>query len=224
MKYYIKKSLQSLLENLDELFEKNELAYLSSHCKNELQIRDRIAWQLHQAITQDYGDQYVVRREWAPKEKDKSRVDLAILKMNDDRTRAVKVFALIEFKAHSIARPEPSYYGSEFQDDVKKMRDFKKDIGICADADSYFVFLETGQNKKADKYESVLGFSKYQTPKCKYCRDAQDEDYLHEVASHWQEFNNRLPGIEIPAPKAIYIGEAFGYKQYISPLLLGPLK
>ena len=107
---------------------------------------------------------------------------------------------------------------------VEKMRVFKKDVNICADADLYFVFLESGQNEKADQYESVLGFAKYQTPNCNYCRNAQDEDYLREIESHWQEFKKREPGIEIHAPKAIYIGEAFGYKQYVSPLLIGPLE
>ncbi|MDY6444339.1 MAG: hypothetical protein SPK76_04830 [Bacteroidales bacterium] len=224
MKDFIKERLQYHLGRLNTLFDKNELAYLSSHCKNELQIRDRIAWQLHQDIVQKYGDLFVVRREWAPEEKNKSRVDLAILKMDRDKTFVEKVVALIEFKAHAIARPEPSYYGSEFQNDVMKMRDFKKDVDICAEADLFFVFLESGQNQKADKYESVLGFSKYQTPNCKYCRDVHDEDYLREIESHWQEFKKRLPEAEIHAPNAIEIGEAFGYKQYVSPLLIGPLE
>ena len=224
MKDFVKERLQSLLENLDNLFQDNELAYFSSHCKNELQIRDRIAWRLHQDITKEYGDLYVVRREWAPEEKNKSRVDLAILEMKADKKSVQKVIALIEFNAHAIARPEPAYYGLEFQNDVKKMHDFKKDVNICADADLYFVFLESGQNEKADQYESVLGYAKYQTPNCKYCRDAQDEDYLREIESHWQEFKKRLPEADIHAPEAIFVGEAFGYKQYVSPLLIGPLK
>ena len=224
MKDFVKARLQSLLENLDDLFQDNELAYFSSHCKNELQIRDRIAWRLHQDITKEYGDLYVVRREWAPEEKNKSRVDLAILEMKADKKSVQKVIALIEFKAHAIARPEPAYYGLEFQNDVKKMHDFKKDVNICADADLYFVFLESGQNEKADQYKSVLGYAKYQTPNCKYCRDAQDEDYLREIESHWQEFKKRLPEADIHAPEAIFVGEAFGYKQYVSPLLIGPLK
>ena len=224
MKDFVKERLQSLLENLDDLFQDNELAYFSSHCKNELQIRDRIAWRLHQDITKEYGDLYVVRREWAPEEKNKSRVDLAILEMKADKKSVQKVIALIEFKAHAIARPEPAYYGLEFQNDVKKMHDFKKDVNICADADLYFVFLESGQNEKADQYKSVLGYAKYQTPNCKYCRDAQDKDYLREIESHWQEFKKRLPEADIHAPEAIFVGEAFGYKQYVSPLLIGPLK
>ncbi len=217
---FIKERLQYHLDKLNELFQENELAYLSSHCKNELQIRDRIAWELHKEITKEYGDLYVVRREWAPEEKNKSRVDLAILEMTADKKSVQKVIAMIEFKAHAIARPEPAYYGLEFQNDVEKMRKCKFQGGVFADADLYFIFLESGQNEKADQYESVLGFAKYQTPNCKYCRDTQDEDYLREIESHWQEFKKRKPEIEIIAPKAINIGEAYGYKQYVSPLLI----
>lgn len=205
IKDHIKKSLMSCLESVASYFKPNELAYYSAQCKNELQIRDRIAWELHQDITKEYGDQYVVRREWAPPiKKNKRRVDLAILEMevNDKGVKVgvEKVVAMIEFKSHSIARPEPSYYGTEFQNDVRKMREFKKskEAGICKDADMYFVFLENGQDRKAD-------------------------DYLRAIESHWQEFKKRVPGIEIHAPQAIKIGEAFGYKQYVSPLLIGPL-
>jgi len=230
IKDHIKKSLLSCLESVASYFKPNELAYYSAQCKNELQIRDRIAWELHNGITKEYGDKYVVRREWAPPiKKNKRRVDLAILEMEESekgvKVGVKKVVAMIEFKSHSIARPEPSYYGTEFQNDVRKMREFKKnkEAGICKDADLYFVFLENGQDRKADDYDSVLGFSQYQTPNCEYCRDGQIDDYLRAIESHWQEFKKRVLGIEIHAPQAIKIGEAFGYKQYVSPLLIGPL-
>lgn len=231
IKDHIKKSLLSSLESIASFFKPNELAYYSAQCKNELQIRDKIAWELHQGITKEYGDKFVVRREWAPPIKqNKRRVDLAILEMEENeegvKIGVKKVIAMIEFKSHSIARPEPSYYGLEFQNDVKKMREFKenKELGICKDADLYFVFLENGQDRKAVDYDTVLGFSQYQTPNCKYCPNAQDEDYLREVESHWQEFKKRVPGIEIHTPKAIVIGKAYGYKQYLSALLIGPIE
>ena len=232
MKDYIKERLQYYLDSLDKLFEDNELAYLSSHCKNELQIRDRIAWRLHQDITKEYGDLYVVRREWAPKEK--SRVDLAILEMASDKMSVKKAIALIEFKAHSIARPERSFYCSEFKNDVEKMLGWKKGknkVDSCKDAALFFVFLETGQSKEAEEYESILAYSLYQKQnnKCVYCHGSQDKNYLDAIKSHWKEFNQdkyKVEGInpfEIPEPKAICIGEAYGYKQYVSPLLIGPL-
>jgi len=224
---YIKNSLLSCLKSVASYFEPNELAYYSAQCKNELQIRDKIAWELHQDITKKYGNEYVVRREWAPPiEKNKRRVDLAILEMEQDddgvKIGVKRVIAMIEFKSHSIARPEPSYYGAEFQNDVKKMREFKnnEDVGICKDADLYFVFLENGQNRKAVDYDIVLGFSQYQTSKCQYCDNSQDKKYLAAIGSHWQEFKIRESGIKLHAPQAICVGEAYGYKHYVSPLLI----
>ena len=234
MKEYIKERLQYHLNRLDKYFDKDELAYLSSHCKNELQIRDRIAWQLHQDITLNpqYGDKYVVRREWAPK--DKCRVDLAILEMEQDKMSVKKAIALIEFKAHSIARPERSFYCFEFKKDVEKMLEWKQgDKKVkCEDAALFFVFLETGQSEEAVAYESVLAYSLYQKQRdtCVYCPGAQDRNYLDAIKSHWMEFNQGryvVDGIrpfDIPEPKAICIGEAYGYTQYVSPLLIGPLK
>lgn len=232
---YIKNQLQELLNRIPDYFEPNELAYYSAHCKNEQQIRDKIAWKLHLAITQDkkYGDKFVVRREWAPEEHRECRVDLAILEMDDNREKVKKVIALIEFKAHSIARPEPSFYCSEFKRDVEKMLKLKDTVDICRSAELYFVFLETGQDRKADKYQSVLGFSQYQTSKCVYCKRARDKKYLDAIKSHWTAFNEGnyradyekkcLQPISIPEPEVIKIGEAFGYTQYVSPFLIGPL-
>ena len=139
--------------------------------------------------------------------------------MDKDKTRVEKAIALIEFKAQSIVKRE-KWYLDEFSRDVEKMRGFKKE-SPCIDADLFFVFLETGQWCKADKYKSILGYSIYQNVRVKF---RQNGDYLREIESHWQEFKKREPGIEIHAPKAIYIGEAFGYKQYVSPLLIGPLE
>lgn len=247
-KGYIKNKLQDLLNRIPDFFEPNELAYYSAHCKNEQQIRDRIAWELHKDIAQKYGNEYVVRREWAPKDKkfSKNRVDLAILKLefktekkdNNEEKRVEnieKVIALIEFKAHSIARPEPSFYCSEFMRDVEKMLDLKEGVTPCNDADLFFVFLETGQSRKAQEYQSVLGFSQYQNSKCAYCKGTEDRVYLDAIKSHWDAFKNwegfdkdnkvkELLPETIPYPEAIKIGEVFGYTQYFSPLVIGPLK
>ena len=223
-KINIKNKLEALLEKIPDYFENDELAYYSSQCKNEQQIRDRIAWELHK----DIGDKYVVRREWAPEGLGKKRVDLAILEMKEDKKSVDSVIALIEFKAQSIARRE-KWYLDEFTKDVKKMKDIKYDEkGVCKSADLYFVFLETGQGKEAEnakEYKSVLGFSKYETSGCAYCDDPQEENYLQAVYLHWKDFEGLLEkSIIIPEPKAICIGEVYGYKQYVSPLIIGPLE
>lgn len=217
---FIKERLQYHLDRLNELFKENELAYLSSHGKNELQIRDRIAWRLHQDITKEYGALYVVRREWAPEGSGKKRVDLAILEMDADEEEVKNVIALIEFKAQSIVKREQWYY-DEFKQDLKKMRTFKTK-NPCTNADLYFVFLETGQEHIADKFKFILGYSVYQKGNIKY---HSDPDYLSSIKAHWKEFGDLLGDSEIiPEPQAINIGEAYGYTQYVSPLLIGPIQ
>ena len=221
MNKYIQTTLKDLLSSLDKLFETGELAYLSAQCKNELQIRDKIAWRLHKLITDKYGKQFVVRREWAPEGFGKQRVDLAVLELDSSMTKVVRVVALVEFKAQSIVRREKWYIDS-FIHDVQKMRELVKHCPVCNDADLYFVFLETGQERKADTYKQVLGYAIYQTGSVKYRSDA---DYLPTIQEHWNEFPQALgEQIAIHEPEAIDIGEAFGYKQYVSPLLIGPFK
>lgn len=214
---FIKFTLHTMLDNICDGFDGNELAYLSAQGKNELQIRDKIAWQLHKEITSKYGNQYVVRREWAPQGSGRQKVDLAILEMDNALTSVVRIIALVEFKAQSIVKQE-KWYIYEFRQDVEKMRKIAQ-----KDTDLYFVFLETGQYKKADKYKSILGFAVYQTKNVSYYSSKQN--YLLAIGEHWQEFQNAIDqSIHIPSPKAICIGEAYGYLQYISPLLLGPFK
>lgn len=224
-KGYIKNQLQELLNRIPDFFEPDELAYYSAHCKNEQQIRDRIAWQLHKNLTlntQD-GDKYVVRREWAPAGFGKQKVDLAILEMDSNKDKVEHVVALIEFKAQSIARDE-KWYRDEFINDVKKMRNMKHGSDECKDAELFFVFLETGQSKEAAEYKSVLGFSKYMDG-CVFCDGPQDKAYLDAINVFWRKFEGLFEeSISIQAPIAIEIGEAYGYKQYVSPLLIGPLE
>ena len=57
MKKFIRTTLQGLLNSLDTGFGKDELAYLSSQGKNELQIRDKIAWRLHNNIIAEFGNE-----------------------------------------------------------------------------------------------------------------------------------------------------------------------
>lgn len=222
MKTLIFNQLHEMLESLKDGFDGDELAYLSSQTKNEQPIRDKIAWRLHQIISaQDpNNDKYIVRREWAPKGSHR-RVDLAILQMDDAKENVERVLALIEFKVQSIARKE-SWYIDEFKHDIQKMRDFVDNDVTCKDADLYFVFLETMQDRKADKFKSELAYAKYQTKSVRYYQGNSD---LSDITSFWSDFLvAHDKHIDMPEPKAVYIGEAFGYKQYVIPLVIGPFK
>ena len=221
---FFQDTLNSLLGSLNDGFADNELAYLSSQGKNELQVRDKIAWLLHCEVTKKYGDQYVVCREWSLKEFGKQKVDLAVLELNAKCTDINSVVAMIEFKAQSIVKKE-NWYLKEFEHDIDKMQKMAEDCSICQDADLYFVFLETGQEGKVDAYKPIIAYSQYLTSHVKYYSDADYKSYISTLRSYWEEFNNVLAGcVKNQEPKVIYIGNVYGYNQYISPLIIGPLK
>lgn len=218
---FVEDTLHKFLNSVCDGFEDGELAYLSSQGKNELQIRDKIAWRLHKEIKARFGDQYVVCREWSPEGFGKAKVDLAVLELNSNCDCIISAVALIEFKAQSIVRKE-KWYLAEFEHDLRKMKEMAEKSSICKNVDMYFVFLETGQERKVDQFKPIIAYSQYLTRNVKYYTDT---DYLSALRSYWEEFNNKLiKPVMIKEPKAICVGEAYGYKQYISPLIIGPLK
>lgn len=78
------------------------------------------------------------------------------------------------------------------------------------------------QERKAETYLPALGFAIYLTRNVKY---HEDPDYLTAMKELWKEFENVIDeSVNIHNPNAIYIGEAFGSKLYVSPLLIEPIK
>lgn len=153
-------AIEMTLNTITGRFDQDELAFLSLQGKNETQIRDKIAWRLHNLLEEAYPNQYLVVKEWKPEHiKGRERVDLAILKMNQNGQPA-NVVAMIEFKAQSIVRQE-SWYLNEYAHDMVKMRLFaEKNLDI----NLYFVFLMTGQKRvytDKDPYAPMLAFLPY---------------------------------------------------------------
>lgn len=78
------------------------------------------------------------------------------------------------------------------------------------------------QERKVDEYRPIIAYSNYLTSNVKY---RTDPDYISAIQSYWEEFNDKLiTPVKIQEPQVIFIGEAYGYKQYLSPLIIGPLK
>lgn len=177
MKETIKKTLSNLLGNIPNLFEANELAYLTLQQKNERQIRDKVAWKLQAELdarfSDEKGPQLIVRCEW-PSNVDsqklekgqvsgRSAVDIAVLLLNDDKTDYKEVLALVEFKAHSFLNKEEWPY-EEFVKDVEKMRTLTQlsrlsqpDDKRIQDADLYFVLVLSSHSKSGcNKYASAV--------------------------------------------------------------------
>ncbi len=238
-KIFTREYLSSTIEKAINGFEADELAYLSVQCKNELQIRDKIAWLIHK----DIGNKYVIRREFAPDNTSKQRIDLAVFELNESKTEIKEVVALIEFKAHSIARPE-KWYVDEFVHDIEKMKQIvEKDKKTYKNTDLYFVLLETIQGHKPNdgKYKHTLGFNIYVNEKTKFYSNYDSDDDLsdnlikedfveftkQEIIGHYKKNDHVLKlakKFSIPKLSIIPIGEAFGYKEYVAPLILGPIK
>ena len=79
--------LANYINSIQDIFNENELAYLSLTSKNELVIRDKIAYKLHKELKD-----HIVSREYSPSNLRSSRIDLAILKDS-------QIIDLIEFKS-----------------------------------------------------------------------------------------------------------------------------
>ena len=97
-------------------------------------------------------------------------------------------------------------------------------LNFFEDSSGLRTTVNSAQSKEAAEYKSVLGFSKYMDG-CVFCDGPQDKTYLDAINVFWRKFEGLLEdSISIHAPIAIEIGEAYGYKQYVSPLLIGPLE
>lgn len=246
MKKIIEKKLKELLGNVPNYFEENELAYITLQQKVERQIRDKIAWKLQKAADNKYGvGQLLVRCEW-PSSYDsqkldyqnisgisgRSAVDIAVLKMNDDRTDYDEVLALIEFKHHAFLNKETWPY-DEFEKDVNKMetmallprKNQSQDLRI-QQADLYFIMLTTShQQNNGNKYASAVvyknildGIPKSKTPTL--YDPTNTGQYIYEIKAFWKGFKNKgllLESTELPMQN---IGTSFGYDMWFTGLIL----
>lgn len=227
--------LPELLKDFTIGFEKNELAFLSIQGKNEQQIRDKIAWRLHNALAaaKEGYEHVVVRREWSPDRRSRSKVDLAVLLLDDKNEKVSKTLALIEFKAQSLARPE-NWYLDEFAHDVFKM------YNMCEDDQTqmYFVFLHSAQSSYEAAPDVVQAAKLYRNSKtalcsidddsqCKAMMKTEWEKFFKETISqkfnkHTYEFTYRDAVKEIPKPKIQYIGTVYNTQCFTAAMIWGP--
>jgi len=212
----IQKQLSEYLSNINEGFADGELAYLSLQAKNELQVRDKIAWRLQSYLHEKYGNRYVVRREWNPLEN--YRVDLAILELKNNCIEVEKCIAMVEFKAQTLLRPE-SWYKYEFHHDKFKMQSIMRRVTSHADADAYFVLLHSSQSKTPDEFKMLQGMKKYYAKSTIRCQSINDPDAIATLKEQWTYY-----GSDVNEPKIQYIGESFGIKWFTAVMIWGPKK
>lgn len=260
MKEFIKDRLKELLGNVPNYFEENELAYITLQQKVERQIRDKIAWKLQKEADKKYGvGQLLVRCEW-PSSYDsqkldyqnisgiigRSAVDIAVLKMNDDRTDYDKVLALIEFKHHAFLNKE-TWPFKEFDKDVEKMetmaqlprKNQSQNLSLRKQqADLYFIMLTTShQQNNGDKYASAVTYKdildkgpKATTYHPTLYNPTNPGLYTTNLRTFWGNFSTvyqqkhqQVQQINTSTLLPMQnIGSSFGYDMWFTGLIFGP--
>ena len=152
--------LVKVIEDIKDLFGKDELAYLSLTSKNELVIRDRIAYKLHIELKNS-----IVAREYSVKGIN-SRMDLVILENYSIRD-------IIELK---------SMYTFDAVDGLDKFidsvnRDFDKNSSLKNNNTSQFAIIIATHPKEipSEKYKD---FIKYYNSIKRYMKKVSNDEVL----------------------------------------------
>ena len=199
-----KKLLNECIEGLK--FEENELAFLALQGKIELQLRDKIAWELNKKG-------YTVKKEYAPTDIEigRSKCDLAIL---DDNLNPQ---CLIEFKAHSSHNWEKRYQAA-FENDVDKMRYFTKNKKVDLFYIHFQTFHQTTFNTPLEKM--LVAYSDIINRAVKN----KVEDIDQEIHKQWETICARENRPDLIEMHKISAGEYLGHKPIIYTMIYGPIK
>lgn len=163
-------NIDSLIEVIKESmssFRENELAYLSITSKNELQIRDRIAYELYSKY-----NNYIISREYKPRGV-KSRIDLAILENNQIKD-IIELKSMYTFDAFNI---------NKFIEAIRK--DFNKNSELVIDGvNQYEIIIATHVKAVPDK--EFRYYVKYYSSIAKHTSNIENNTKLVE------ELDNRI--------------------------------
>lgn len=186
-------NIDSLVEIIKESmssFRENELAYLSMTGKNELLIRDRIAYELYSK----YND-YIISREYNPSGI-KSRIDLAILENN-------QIKDIIELKSmYTFDSVDMRGYINAIN------KDFNKNSELVIDGvDQYEIIIATHIKEVPNK--KFKNYVKYYRLINKYISNIEDSNILVENLDYIirKEFSTKKYEIK---KFSVTAGQAFG--------------
>lgn len=253
---FMKDLLEEILikNNVADLFDPGELAFLTLQQKNERQIRDKVAWVLQQRLDKKYGaGEYMARCEWPSKVdadkldysktstvlKGRSAVDLAILKMNSNRDDYDEVVALIEFKSHLFLNGD-GWAKGEFKKDVSKMKALsglsRKDnppYKRINNADLYFIYImNSHERSNILQYTSAVGY--WDTLKLHNTDSRSKQKPILCTDSNYQkdldaEFCNIISAVNVPnnsyqRSATCPIGTSFKHPLQCTCMIWGPYK
>ena len=249
---YIYEEISYLLNHLNLIFEKDELAYYSLQGKNEQQVRDKIAWKLQCLLDEHYEpSRYLVRREWS--DSGRSKVDLAVLEIDKEDTNKSTPLALFEFKAHQSMDNNKWFYAA-FVEDVKKMYEMcNKDQQTLKNCQLYFIHLQGVLGKYPDSYkQAVVYWDERRNKHNIYCDNQEGVENkkkeIHKAFHSNEELYNvykphykRYYGKDLPEKLSLIeynedsnckkqdrwgetqdIGSSFGYGYDLIPYIWGP--
>ena len=207
MKNEMKDVLKDCIEDVANLFQDNELAFLALQGKIELQLRDKIAWLLYKK------GYYNVKKEYAPRVEDigRKKCDLAIL--DDD----LKPICMVEFKAHSSAKWE-SHYKKCFEEDLDKMRQMTQQ-GQFKDVQLFYIFFQTVHTRTFE--------TERDTTLVPYC-DVINSGVIHHAETtlkkQWEDMCSREDSPELISSVVIEAGEYLEDTVTIHAMIFGPTK
>jgi hypothetical protein len=150
-----RENLISILQNLDQYYHPNELAYLALTSKAETTIRDKVAFQLYSHVD---PKAYQISREW-------KKVDLAIVNNSIPQT-------LIEFKAmytFDCKTYRRFTYGDLVIKDLIKAQNLSNDI-----TEIFGILISTHINSSVPHQLNGI---------IKYINDINDDIRLNTIAS-----------------------------------------
>ena len=221
---FIQTEISYLMNNLNKLFPKDELAYFSLQGKNELQIRDKVAWELQTKV-------------------------LEVDPNNTDKSEPV---AILEFKAQSFVNKEDWFFGS-FYLDVKNMWAFcaggkevdmyfiflhstqnqKHVSGGYGDAITYKdifdhknTFLSTDPSLHTVTSTIWNGFySNAVIKNSLFTTKGYLKKHFHNATSvgNPPQINYNVK-FAVPKPVFQSVGKSFGYEWFVAPMIWGPFK
>ncbi|MBW4862695.1 MAG: hypothetical protein KZY55_08130 [Paeniclostridium sp.] len=183
--------LLRVIQESRDLFGENELAYLSLTSKNELVIRDRIAYKLHLDLKDS-----IVAREYSVKGMN-SRIDLAILE-NDDIKDIIELKSMYTFDAVDGL--------GKFIDSVN--RDFNKNSGLKSNTTNQFAII-IGTHPRDIPNEKYKHFVKYYSSIKRYMKKINNNRVLidkmdNKVRNAFERDKYNVKNI------IMYAGNAFG--------------
>jgi|GEM_PF-2241959 hypothetical protein len=186
--------LKKSIKDLERPLNNEESAYLAMTSKFENPFRDKLAYSLFT----HYKTEKKVCREWSSKEKDVSRVDIAIIK-NDE---SLENMNLIELKATNtqhgyggfveeklLEKKRLNHIRIHVKSLVKKLYFLQQK---CNEDNVYGIFIGTHPTERIDERYNMMVKSCYSLPPEKYLKENYENDMKRFISEIEIAYGNTI--------------------------------